>query len=151
MTIYEMSRKDFEAVPHHGSFSPIEPIPFDSLVIIPGNSRPLHSSGYRMMSFVAVKNDTPILRLSGYSDVILLDGVGGFGRNWLPKLNPGYLPSPNDLPTFKIPTSVSPRAWTIDYLPKSGLMRLFCFGYNLVADTWTTSSFFLYTEPIPVP
>ncbi len=83
---------------------------FDSLIILPGKSKDLHDSGYRVMDFVAVKNNKPICKLSGCSDVIHIDGLRRLKN--IDKLN---------------------KSWNIDCLPKSGLLRLFCFDCDLKA------------------
>lgn len=64
-------------VPERGGWSrDIEE--FSSLVIIPLNYA--HDSGWMCMNFVAVNKDgEPICRLSGCSDVLNLDGIGGYG------------------------------------------------------------------------
>jgi hypothetical protein len=67
------------------------------------------------MDFVAVLDNEPVCRLSGCSDVIHLDGIGGFGDKWLEK-NGG------------VPDAVPPAGWTIDCMRVSGLLRLFCTG-----------------------
>lgn len=73
----------------------------------------LHDSGYRLLDFVACKGDKPICRLSGCSDVININGIGGYGNSWLEKFK-------------KVPKMIIPIGWSIDCLPKSGLLRLFC-------------------------
>ena len=83
---------------------------FTSLVIIPTNK--IHDSGFMCMDFVAVKGEDPICRLSGCSDVIHINGVGGFGLNLAALQN--------------IPHSLPPVGWSIDCLKKSKLLRLFC-------------------------
>ena len=52
MKVSEMTRKQFDELPHreYGSGE----IEFRSLVILPGRSKDMHDSGYRMMDFVAV-------------------------------------------------------------------------------------------------
>ena len=79
MNVFDMTKKDFEKVPERGGFS--EDIgEFNSLVIIPMGYA--HDSGWMCMDFVAVSEDgEPICRLSGNSDVLHVDGIGGYG-NW---------------------------------------------------------------------
>jgi hypothetical protein len=114
--INSMNKKDFENLSCRGWNKDIGL--FDSLIILPGKSRPLHDSGYRFMDFIAVKNDIAICRLSGCSDVLHLNGIGGYGnrnfKNMLPKTQPIL-------------------AWNMDCLPKSGLLRLWCDGHKLEA------------------
>ena len=76
MKVTEMHRKDFDNVPAP-QFDYISE-PFYSLVIISTNK--IHSSGYRIMHFVAVdKTGEPLFKISGGSDVVDIDGIGGLG------------------------------------------------------------------------
>jgi len=70
---------------------------FDSLIILPRDT--LHDSGYLCMDFVAVKDGKPLCRLSGCSDVLHIGGIGGSSHRC---------------------------DWSIDCLPTSGLLRMFC-------------------------
>jgi hypothetical protein len=115
MNINEMSKKDFEQLPCRKWNEDIGE--FDSLVILPGRAKPLHGSGYRLMDFVAVRSDKAICRLSGCSDVIHINGIGGYG----------------DLYSSPLPKTLPVMSWNIDCLPKSGLLRLWCVGYELHA------------------
>ena len=74
-------------------------VEFDSLVILP--TRHIHDSGYRCMDFVAVAKNKPLYRLSGWSDVIHIDGIAGFGYDWLNLYN-------------RCPEMIKPIAWSID-------------------------------------
>ena len=109
MTASSMTRKEFDALPYRKGWS--ESVECASIVILPGRANDLHDSGYRSMDFVAVDNmDHPICRLSGCSDVIHFDGIGGYGE-WtaaqgIPRVGP-----------------IS--GWSIDCLAKSGLLRIF--------------------------
>ena len=101
------TKKELEALPSRKWNEDIGE--FDSLIIIPANN--IHDSGFRCMDFVAVKGDTPFCLLSGCSDVIHIDGIGGYGE-WN-----GILPS-----------LVPPKGWSIDCLKKSKLLRIFSDG-----------------------
>ena len=83
---------------------------FDSLIILP--TRHKHDSGFACMDFIAVKGDLPIAKLSGCSDVIHIDGIGGYGFNWLDKYG-------------KCPEKTTLIGWSIDCLFKSKLLRIF--------------------------
>jgi len=99
-----MTRKQFDALPFREGWS--TPVECDCIIILPTRKR--HESGYRCMDFVAVRKNEAICRLSGSSDVIHIDGIGGYGKlvgNGLPKFIP-------------------PSGWSIDCLPKSGLLRM---------------------------
>lgn len=83
---------------------------FRSLVILPTNKVNEELKEYRLMDFVAVDFEHfPICRLSGHSDALHIDGIGGFGA-WK-----GF-----------IPDKVEKKCWTIDCLSKSGLIHIFC-------------------------
>ena len=102
----EWTRKELEALPLRKWNENIGI--FQSIIILP--KRSIHDSGFRHMDFVAVKEQIPFCRLSGCSDVLHIDGIGGFGQ-W-------------DVATG-IPTTKPIVAWSIDCLPKSGLLRFF--------------------------
>ena len=106
MNVFDMTKEDFKKVPERGGWSR-DIGEFSSLVIIPQDYA--HDSGWMCMDFVAVNKDgEPICRLSGCSDVLNLDGIGGFG-NW--RLG-------------KLPNHIEPKGWSIDCLP-CGYLRLF--------------------------
>jgi len=96
--VEEMTRKEFEKLPLREWGQDIGQ--FDWLVILPLKEK--HDSGFRCMDFVACKNNEAICRLSGCSDVLHIGGIGAssFGKTDFAE-------------------------WTIDCLPKSGLLRLF--------------------------
>lgn len=107
MNIFNMTKEDFEKVPERGGLSR-DIGEFDALVIIPQDYA--HDSGWMCMDFVAVNKDgNPICRLSGSSDILNLDGVGGYG-NWR---------------GGKLQNHIGPKGWSIDCLP-CGYLRLFC-------------------------
>jgi hypothetical protein len=101
----DWTRKDFESLPVRKWNEDVGE--FDNLVILP--TRRLHDSGFRCMDFVAVRGSEPLCRLSGCSDVIHIDGIGGFGE-W----------------HGTVPKLIPPKHWSIDCLKKSGLLRIFC-------------------------
>ena len=116
-SVSNMTKKDFEAVPYRKKFDEDIGL-FDSLVILP--TRHKHDSGYRCMDFVAVREGKPICRLSGCSDVIHFDGIGGYGFDWVEKYG-------------GVPKTIEPVSWNIDCLPKSGLLQIFCGVHRLKA------------------
>lgn len=125
--ITEMTRKEIEAIPQtHGWNEDIGE--FDTLVILP--TKRLHDSGYRCMYFVACVKGKPVAKIGGGSDVIHLDGIGGFGKNWLDRFG-------------TVPNKIAPSGWNIDCLPKSGLLQLFA---GKLSCSSPLSSFELYTE-----
>lgn len=107
MNVFEMSKEDFNNIPRRKWCEDIGK--FNSLVIIPTNE--VHDSGFMCMDFCAVdRMGSPIKLLSGGSDVIHIDGIGGIG-DWRPEDG--------------IPISIGPVGWSIDCLP-CGYLRLFC-------------------------
>lgn len=123
--ICNMTIKEFRELPVRGWNYDVGE--FDSLVILPVDGRSLHDSGYRCMDFVAVRGSDAIIRLSGCSDVVHVGGIGGYGRRW------AY-----------IGHTIIPTGWSIDCLPKSGLLRLFCGKPIVVAEA--LSSFEVYAN-----
>jgi hypothetical protein len=126
--INDMTRKEFEALPYRKNFNSDEG-PFDSLVILPLCIK--HDSGFRCMDFVLCRESGAVCRLSGCSDVLCLDGTGGYGHNWCEVCDDS-------------PVVVCPKGWKIDCLARSGLLRLWADnGYALVAGG-ALSSFSVY-------
>jgi len=88
-----------------------EEIVCNSLIIFP--QKRINDSGYRLLEFIAVnEKGIPFKRISGCSDVISLDGMGGYGDDWIKHIN-------------GIPKLIPISAWGIDSLKKSGLLRIF--------------------------
>jgi hypothetical protein len=82
-----------------------------SIVLVP--TRRIHDdSGYRCIVYVFCREELPIGKGKGSSDVLYIEGISGYGINWLEKYG-------------GCPKLVPPTAWSIDCLPKSGLFRLF--------------------------
>ena len=123
MNIFNMTKEDFNKVPERGGWSR-DIGKFDSLVIIPQDYP--HDSGWMCMDFVAVsKEGEPICKLSGCSDVLNLDGIGGYGR---------------DDAMFN---HIKPKGWCIDCLP-CGYLRLFSNSVLTVGPA--LSNFAVYAE-----
>ena len=106
--ISEMTRRDFEELPYRESWD--EEVECHSLVVLP--TRRLHDSGYRCLDLVACQHEVAFCRLAGGSDVINLEGIGGFGYRWHEREGASRF-------------LVVPVGWSIDCLKKSGLLRLF--------------------------
>ena len=130
MDVNEMTRNDFDRLPWRDGFN--SEVVFDTLIILPGRAKDKHSSGYRCMDFVAVRSNEAVCRLSGCSDVIHIDGIGGYGLNWLEKYH-------------TVPKQTPVHSWNIDCLQKSGLLRMWCGEHNLTAGA-ALSSFELYAS-----
>ena len=124
MNVFDMKKSDFKSVPII-PWNNNKNIEFDSLVIIPKTTK--HESGFRNMAYCAIKKGEPIGIFGGGSDVIHLDGIGGYGD-------------------FKVslPKYFDRKAWSMDCLP-CGYLRLWCDNYTLVARD-CLSDFNLYTE-----
>lgn len=120
--IADLTEEEFRNIPFRENWNSTTE-KFDNLVILPMQSK--HDSGYRLMDFVACKSNKPICRLSGCSDVFHLNGIGGYGNF-----------------NGSIPVSTPVIAWSIDCLPKSGLLRLWC-NFKLLAGP-ALSSFELF-------
>ena len=114
----DWTQEELKALPFRGDYD--TPVECDSLIILP--TRRKHSSGFRCMDFVAVKGNTPICRVSGYSDVLHIDGIGGIGI-W----------------KGSIPDLIKAKGWSIDCLQKSGLLRLFSAKYKLIVGNALSS------------
>lgn len=106
-------------------------VEFCSLVIVPMPTK--HDSGYTCMKYVLADEEENIIGVcGGYSDVISLDGIGGYGLNYKEALN-----------TRKVPIS----GWSIDCLRRSKCVRLFAKGHLCITDAWIGSTLSLYVKP----
>lgn len=123
MDILTMKKEDFKKVPFRNTETNLDN--FYSLVIIP--TEDMHDSGYRCMDFVAVNSSRePICRLSGCSDILDIDGIGGYGLNGV------------------LSDKVDNKAWQIDCLP-CGYLRIYPrTGYKLQVNNIPVSNFSLY-------
>lgn len=119
--VMKMSIEDFKSLPYRDNWDSKEEI-FDSLVIVPTDK--YHDSGFVCMDFVGCINNKAIKRLSGCSDVLHIDGIGGYGEY------KGY-----------IPKAIAPKGWSIDCLP-CGLLRVFC--HKKIRVDAALSSFEIY-------
>lgn len=121
------TRAEFEALPFREGWNIAER--FDSIIILPAkDGEELHDSGFRKMDFVGCRKGVPICRLSGCSDAIHFEGIGGRGK--FINLGNGW---------------AGPEAtgWTIDCLPTSGLLQIFG-DFAIEADS-ALSSFSIYS------
>jgi hypothetical protein len=139
--ICSMTKEDFANLPRLGDegFKGFDPNKdsFGSVVIIPTGE--MHDSGYQCMEFALINDKgMAICKVGGYSDVINIDGIGGYGTNGISKafrLNNGQ-------------SVVVPHGWNIDCLP-CGYLRLFVSsGYSLILERpyWNGSNFEVYAE-----
>ena len=87
---------------------------FDRVIIVPQED--IHDSGYSMMSYVLVKEGEIVGKIGTASDVLHIDGIGGYGE-WDS--------------IHGIPTMVPVRAWSIDCIPTSKCVSLFCGNHSM--------------------
>lgn len=133
--ISEMTREEFDELPVREWKEEIGE--FDSLVIIPQYL--LHDSGYRCMAFVACYRDFAVCWIGGASDVIHVDGIGGYGERGI-------------MQRLKFPHTLNkplhPEGWwAVDCLKTSGYLRLFMVaGWGLKAGC-SLSDFDVYSVP----
>lgn len=127
MDIMNSTKRDFEMLEY---IRPSEA--FNGLIIVPTNE--LHDSGYGCMKFVLLNHHRVVGCVGGGSDVIHLNGIGGYG-------NPYNMEEYNKA----VSTGMVKRAtWSIDCLP-CGLIRLFS-QQNLTIDLPMCSDFIIYTK-----
>ena len=102
---------------------------FNGIVIIPTNE--MHESGYMCMKFALMDHWEVVGCVGGGSDVIHLNGIGGYGKyeNYKEALKTGLVKRVD---------------WSIDCLP-NGLIRLFC-SSKLELDEIICSDFNLYVK-----
>ena len=102
---------------------------FNGIIIIPTNE--MHESGYMCMKFALMDHWEVVGCVGGGSDVIHLNGIGGYGKyeDYHEALKTGLTKRVN---------------WSIDCLP-NGLIRLFC-SKKLELDEIICSDFNLYVK-----
>lgn len=140
-TICSMAKEDFAHLPRLGDegFEGFDPNKdtFQSMVIIPTGEE--HDSGFQCMEFALIGDDgAAICRVGGGSDVIVIDGIGGYGVRGISKA----LKLSNGQPV------VVPHGCSIDCLP-CGYLRLFSNGgcsLMLERPYWNGSTFEIYAE-----
>lgn len=120
MNIYEMTRKEIMELDYIAPATE-----FSGCVIVPTDET--HDSGYQCMKFVLIDYDGEVVGcIGGGSDVIHLNGIGGYGK--------GKIYS----------TATRPVDWKIDCL-KTGFLRLFS-GKSLSTDGYVFSDFCIYAN-----
>ena len=119
------SIKEFEKLKN---FEPKEK--FNGCIIIPTGD--MHDSGFMCMKFALTQNDKVVGCVGGGSDVIHINGIGGYGKYG------------NGFESAIITQKVSRVEWRIDCLP-NGLLRLFSDNW-LSIDDIICSDFALYAE-----
>lgn len=118
-TIEKMTKKEFQQVKNRRPKRN-----FNGFVIVPMDE--LHDSGYRCMKFVLTNHSKIVGAVSGWSDVVHINGIMGYGRG--------------------LSTEPKWHDFHIDCLPESGLVRLFTLSGNLEIDEFIGSDFIFYEK-----
>lgn len=126
----EMLKKDImvmtkEQLQELENFKPKET--FNAVVIVPMEEN--HDSDFSCMKFILLKGYNIVGVVSGWSDVININGIGGYGEHLdLDKPRKGY-------------------DWSIDCLPVSKCVRLFIGeSKELYTDSFIGSNFIFYVK-----
>lgn len=113
MTYFEVTKENVNELPVIEWNSDRDEL-FDSVLIVPTDD--IHDSGYKCMQFVFCKGYLAVKRVDRGSDVIHIDGIGGYGE-WNPVTG--------------FPELVPPKSWSIDCTP-NGFLRMFLgFGWYI--------------------
>lgn len=145
MRILEMTKEDFDAVPCLDTYTDWEKLApnghleFDSFVIVPVYSEDgtidIHDSGWGCMEFCLInQNNEPIGKVGEGCDVVNLDGIGGYGDNWIRS-------------TYA-PRTICPHGWSIDLLP-CGYLRIWSRRHLYIRDRIVGSNFEVFSEDDP--
>lgn len=124
---FEMTKEDFLALKNR---IPTKKDKINGIIIVPTDE--IHDSGYNCMKFILTYHDKIVGVVSGWSDVIHINGIGGYG-NWCTS-------KPIDF--SKKPVGYG---WRIDCLPKSKCVRLFS-EELLQIDDFIGSDFQFYVK-----
>lgn len=142
--ILDMTKEDFAAVPYLDTCNnwnelvkdnPSGHLEFTSVVIIPtmyNGEIAVHESEWACMDFVLVKDGYPIGKVGGGSDVLHLDGIGGYGDNRMYE--------------SMFSRMVPAKGWCIDCLPKTGYLNLWTRRVLYLKDIFVCSSCEIYSE-----
>lgn len=113
-------------------YMPIEGKTFKSVIIVPMTE--VHDSGYRCMKYILLRwdgdCDEVVGVIGGGSDVIHINGIGGYGKDW----------------KKGIATSMVERVdWSMDCLRRSNCIRLFA-SCDLETSDWCCSDFEVFAR-----
>ena len=104
---------------------------FNGFIIVPTGE--IHESDFQCMKFILLDHEDIVGAVSGWSDVIHFNGIGGYGEY-------------DDDYATKLRTRLVPVVgYQIDCLPNSGCLRVFARGKNFKADDFIGSDFCFYT------
>lgn len=144
--IFDMTKEDFAAIPYLDTWkdwdelvkdNPSGHLEFTSVVIIPAmynGEISIHDSEWACMDFILVKDGYPIGKVGGGSDVLHLDGIGGYG---------------DDREDSVFHSMVPVKGWSIDCLPKTGYLNLWTHRMLYLKDNFVGSSCEIYSEAKP--
>ena len=143
MKITDMTKQDFAAVPELDIINDWRKLAvnghlnFNSIIVIPAENEDgtviLHDSGWGCMEFCLVDiSNEPIGRIGGGTDVINLDGIGGYGDNWPSRLN-------------NVPDTIPVHGWSMDLLP-CGYLRIWARNGLFINDPLFGSNMELFAE-----
>lgn len=102
-SIYRRTRQEYLNMDY---FMPNEP--FHSIIIVP--TEEIHDSGFVCMKFILADGAKLVGVVGGWSDVININGIGGYGKDFRTAITTRMVPCVD---------------WSIDCLPESGCLRLF--------------------------
>ena len=125
-SIMEYSRKEFKKM------TPYIPdnLEFNGIIIVP--MKEIHDSGFGCMKFILLEDTEIVGVCGGFNDAIHLNGFGGYGLDY---------DKEND------PQTVHRVDWSIDILPKSKCVRLFCSNRLQLPDA-VFEAFSVYSKPM---
>ena len=126
----DYTREEFLAMPNSGNPN----WKFNQIIIVPTGE--LHDSGFQMMKFILLKDREFVMACSGWSDVMHINGIGGYGRYGTKEYEEGVTKQ-----------RVRRIGWSIDCLAKSGCIRLFTSdAYCKIEDAFICSDFVFYAD-----
>lgn len=104
---------------------------FSAFAIVPMEE--LHESGYRVMKFILERDGKIVGAVSGWSDMVHVNGIGGYGAY-------------GDDFMSALKSQMTPRvAIRLDCLPTSGCIRFFCDRDSIMkAEDFIGSDFIFY-------
>ena len=125
-SLFEYTREEFLAIEN---FNP--KVPFRDVIIVPADT--VHDSGFLCMKFVFVLHGEIVGAASGWSDVLHINGIGGYGKygkEWHRAFSE---------------QTVKRVSWKIDCLPKSRCIRLMC-DFDLEPDSMAVSDYCIFVK-----
>lgn len=104
---------------------------FRDIIIVPTGE--IHDSGFMCMKFILAKRGEIVGVVSGWSDVVHINGIGGYGNNVM-------------APFGGVKQKTKVVGWSIDCMPGSGCVRLFSDKDCVIEGTFVGSDFVFYVE-----